>query len=220
MIELTGLSYHREEWNASQIETVGNDPLCLPSVNGLLLLVLGEDENNLPFYTRLYSWYLVSYSWQPEWHIGRLMNRAGYHSGNAIGKEKMEQPNRSDVVDQFMQKLEHPLKAEVEAVREIILDSDPQITEQIKWNAPSFCYQVKDRITFRLAPATDSIQLIFHRGAKVKDSSNFEFKDDSGLLKWLAKDRAAITFRSMDEVKESAAALRELVSRWMTAAAG
>lgn len=137
------------------------------------------------------------------------------YAGTYTGKGKMNQTNRSEAVNQFMQKLEHPLKAEIEAVREMILGSDPQITEQIKWNAPSFCYQGEDRVTFRLSPATDSIQLIFHRGAKVKDSSNFTFQDDSGLLKWVAKDRATITFSNMDQVNERAAALRDIVSRWM-----
>ncbi len=33
--------------------------------------------------------------------------------------------------------LEHPLKAEIEALRDIILRAHPGITELIKWNAPS-----------------------------------------------------------------------------------
>jgi uncharacterized protein YdhG (YjbR/CyaY superfamily) len=37
-----------------------------------------------------------------------------------------------------MRDLDHPSKAEVRAVREIILAVDPRITEQVKWNAPSF----------------------------------------------------------------------------------
>ena len=103
------------------------------------------------------------------------------------------------------------------AVREIILNSDAQITEHIKWNAPSFCYQGEDRVTFRLFPATDRIQLVFHRGAKAKESPDFAFQDETGLLKWVAKDRATVTFHNMNEVQANSTALKTLVSRWMRA---
>src|SRR5262245_41223578 len=38
----------------------------------------------------------------------------------------------------FLRELDHPLKQEVEAVRQIILGVSPEIREGIKWNAPSF----------------------------------------------------------------------------------
>ena len=129
----------------------------------------------------------------------------------------MKQANQSEAVNQFMEKLEHPLKAEIEKVRELILSSDEQITEHIKWNAPSFCYQGEDRVTFRLFPAVDSFQLIFHRGAKVKDSTDFAFQDESGLLKWLAQDRATLLFHDMNEIEEKSTLFKNLVSRWMAA---
>jgi uncharacterized protein YdhG (YjbR/CyaY superfamily) len=48
--------------------------------------------------------------------------------------------NASDQADAFMCQLHHPLKAEVQALREIIDDVHPRVTERIKWHAPSFCY--------------------------------------------------------------------------------
>ena len=44
-----------------------------------------------------------------------------------------------ELVVEFLNNLEHPLKNEIEEVRKIILSVDEQITEHIKWNAPSFC---------------------------------------------------------------------------------
>jgi hypothetical protein len=123
---------------------------------------------------------------------------------------------RNGEVDRFLAGLEHPLKAEIERVRAIILAADPEITERIKWNAPSFCYQGDDRVTMKLHPPA-SLQLIFHRGAKVKDSANFTFADDSGLLKWAAKDRGIVTLRDMAEVEANEAALTGLVNSWMHA---
>ena len=126
--------------------------------------------------------------------------------------------NRSDEVEQFMSELEHPLKAEIEAVRQAILASDSAITERIKWKAPSFVHSGDDRVTFRLAPK-GIFQVILHRGAKVKDTKGFSFQDDSGLVEWLAPDRGVVTLPDAKTVKAKKAALVKLVGRWMAATA-
>ena len=87
----------------------------------------------------------------------------------------------SGVVDQFMAALEHPLKAEIERLRAIIIGANAGISEQIKWKAPSFCYRGDDRVTMKPQPM-NQIQLIFHRGARPNDTADFAFKDNSGLL--------------------------------------
>lgn len=46
----------------------------------------------------------------------------------------------------------HHLKEGVEQLRAAILDSNDDITEHVKWNAPSFRYAGEDRATFRLFP--------------------------------------------------------------------
>lgn len=127
-------------------------------------------------------------------------------------------PNRSEKVDAFLRDLQHSRKAEIEAIRSLILKSHPGVTEQIKWNAPSFCYGGDDRVTLRLQPG-NRVQLIFHRGAKSKDSSGFSFADESELLEWLAVDRAVVTFQGVEDVKQKETVLSDLVCRWMVAAA-
>lgn len=117
-------------------------------------------------------------------------------------------------VDQFMAKLDHPLKTEIEFIRSFILDSDPEITENIKWNAPSFSYKDEDRITFKLFPY-DSIQLIFHRGSKIKDTKDFSFTDSSGLFKWITDDRALVTLKNIDEIQEHQAGLTQVIKEWL-----
>ena len=125
--------------------------------------------------------------------------------------------NQTEEVDRFMEALDHPLKQGVQQLRVAFLHSNEQITEHVKWKAPSFCYDGVDRVTFRLHPG-DRIQLIFHRGAKVRaDSSEFTFEDSTGLLKWLANDRAVVTLDDMADVEANQAALIELVNRWVTA---
>ncbi|WP_426749667.1 DUF1801 domain-containing protein [Myxococcus sp. Y35] len=122
--------------------------------------------------------------------------------------------NRSEDVERYMRELQHSRKDEVERLRAAILDAHPGITERIKWNAPSFCFKDDDRVTLKLKPR-DCVQLIFHRGAKAKSARGFSFEDRSGLLQWVAEDRAVVTLQDMKDVKAKKAALSKLVVQWM-----
>ncbi|MEZ4647714.1 MAG: DUF1801 domain-containing protein [Candidatus Eisenbacteria bacterium] len=117
-------------------------------------------------------------------------------------------------VDAYMHALKHARKEDVEALRAIIRGADGKLVERIKWNAPSYGYD-DDRVTFRLQPK-DIVQLIFHRGAK-KRTDAFEFEDETGLLEWLAEDRAVVTFESGADIRSKKAKLKKLVVRWMKA---
>jgi uncharacterized protein YdhG (YjbR/CyaY superfamily) len=69
--------------------------------------------------------------------------------------------NHAKQVDEFMDKLDYPFKAEVELVREIIKNVNADITEQIKWKAPSFSYKGESLVTFNLWEKK-RIHLVFH----------------------------------------------------------
>lgn len=125
---------------------------------------------------------------------------------------------RSSPVDTFFAELEHPLKPGMESLRAAILDSNAEISEHIKWKAPSFCHRGDDRVTFRLPPK-GGLQLIFHRGAKVKDVAGFRFEDASGLIAWAAVDRGVVTLTDGADVHAKTAALVRLVNAWMVATA-
>jgi uncharacterized protein YdeI (YjbR/CyaY-like superfamily) len=119
-------------------------------------------------------------------------------------------------VSDFLKNLDHPFKHEIERLREIILQSNTQLTEQIKWNAPSFCFNGDDRITFRIHPT--KLQLIFHRGAKVKsDAKDFLFSDPWGMIEWAAKDRGVISFENIKEIDAREKDLMLLVNKWLEA---
>ena len=123
-------------------------------------------------------------------------------------------------VEQFMQTLDHPLKAEIAKVRRDHFGCGWKMTEQIGWNAPSFCYHGDNRVTMRIQPP-EQMQLIFHRGAKVRsDSADFKFEDSSGLMKWVSSDRGVVTLRTMQDVEANEAALTTLVREWMKATIG
>jgi uncharacterized protein YdeI (YjbR/CyaY-like superfamily) len=126
------------------------------------------------------------------------------------------QSRTKNQVDEFLNNLDHPLKKEIEHVRRIILEAGKDLTEQIKWNAPSFCHNGEDRITFNLH-GKNSFRLIFHRGAKVKDKKTKEqlFEDHTGLLTWASPDRAIAEFDNMDDVNSKTAALKNIVRTWL-----
>lgn len=75
----------------------------------------------------------------------------------------------TEQVNDFMDQLDHPFKAEVEMIREIIKTVNKDVVEQIKWNAPSFSYKGETLVTFNLWEKK-RIHLVFHnpRIAKVK----------------------------------------------------
>ena len=140
---------------------------------------------------------------------------AGERARAKLGPPK-KSAKQGNAVDQFLSELRHARKDEVEAVRSLIMRSNKEITERIKWNAPSFCFKGDDRVTMRLQPK-DRVQLIFHRGAKAKDTHGFEFEDSTGLLEWLAADRAVVTLEDMKDTKAKTPALVRLVRAWMKA---
>ena len=121
--------------------------------------------------------------------------------------------NTKEVTD-FIKNSTHPFKKGIEALRQIILGANKKITEHIMWNAPSFRFGGEDRVTLHLSKK-DSIIIVFHRGAKVKDSKGFVFKDDAGLFEWKTPDRATVTLHSIKEIEDTKAALKKVVSKWM-----
>ena len=108
-------------------------------------------------------------------------------------------------VDQFMADLDHPFKAEVQALREIILGVDGAITEEIKWNAPSFSY-AGYLATFNLH-AKDRVHLVFHNGAILPDPS--------GLLEGDYKDRRMAYFSDMADIDRKRPALETAIKAWV-----
>jgi hypothetical protein len=120
--------------------------------------------------------------------------------------------NGTQAVDAFMTALDHPLKSEIEAIRGIIRRADAGITENVKWNAPSFVFK-DDFATLNLRPQT-AVQVVFHTGAKPK-GKKIAIDDPDGLLKWAADDRAVATFADMKEIKSKQVALTAVVRQWI-----
>ena len=55
-------------------------------------------------------------------------------------------------VTKFLDDMNHPFRTEIELLRNIVLDANEQLTENIKWNGPNYCIDNNDRITMRIQP--------------------------------------------------------------------
>lgn len=120
-----------------------------------------------------------------------------------------------DAVAACLKALKHPLKKEIEAVRLIILGVSPAIGEGIRWNAPSFRTEKEWFATFNLR-AKDSVQLVFHLGAKARpDLRVFKVADPNGLMRWLGKDRALVTLGAGRDIRANRKALEATVRAWI-----
>ena len=117
-------------------------------------------------------------------------------------------------VDAFMSALDHPKKAEIETLRKLILGVDRRIEESIKWNAPSFAIG-EHFATFKLRPA-ETVQIVFHTGAKVKPKAGaITIDDPMGLLAWAAPDRCVATLANLAEIRAKKTALTAIVTQWI-----
>ena len=125
--------------------------------------------------------------------------------------------DEQQVVDYF-NKLDHPLKNLVEAIRKSILKMDKEIGEQIKWNSPSFFYtgemkpfdpkEYKRDIVVLNLYKKDAVLLVFPTGAVIEDST--------GLLEGEFKDsRKTIKFSSLAELKDREKDLQSVIKSWL-----
>jgi hypothetical protein len=117
-------------------------------------------------------------------------------------------------VESFMQRLEHPFKADIDQLRKAIKGISPAIHEEIKWNAPSF--KTDDHFaTFKLYPPK-TIQIVLHTGAKAKKPPRqFHLKDPHSLLTWAAPDRCVLTLTSSKQSVELQGVVVNMVKEWL-----
>jgi hypothetical protein len=122
-------------------------------------------------------------------------------------------PLAEDDASSFLAALDHPLKADIEIVRRLILGASPAISDGVKWNSLSF--RKSDWFATVNLRSKDVIQLVLHTGAKAKDNPEMKIADPSGLVLWLAKDRALVTLGSGKTLKANAKAFDAIVKAWL-----
>ena len=121
----------------------------------------------------------------------------------------------SSAVEAFLAALDHPHAAGIRALRALVLAADPSIAEGIKWNAPSF--RTHEYFATTHLRAKLGFGLILHLGAKarVPAEGGLELEDPTGLLTWLAQDRAVIHFDDAADLGAKADALAAVIRAWI-----
>ena len=129
---------------------------------------------------------------------------------------KQSPQSNAELVTGYIQNLDAPVAGIVEAIRQIILSTDPEIGEEIKWNAPSFLYTGEMRSFnpkeykryIMVMNLHKRILLVFPSGAKVNDTS--------GLLEGdYADGRRLIYVKSLDDLKSKEAGIRKVIKDWL-----
>lgn len=114
----------------------------------------------------------------------------------------MREPNE---VDRFFESLTHPLKAEMEKTRDIIMAASPLLTETVKWGGPSFEY--RETLATFSPRVKDCVALVFHDGEP--------FLERFPFLEAGPKGKAYAKFRSMADVERHRSGLTELVATFV-----
>ena len=123
-----------------------------------------------------------------------------------------------DQVTEHINKLDPEIRKVIELIRQIILSTDKEIGERIKWNNPSFYYTgemqpfdpkeyKREMVVFNLFK--NRIMLVFPSGAKINDTT--------GLLEGDFKDgRRLIVFKDMEDVISKKEALQSVIKVWLS----
>lgn len=125
----------------------------------------------------------------------------------------------TEQVTQFIQGSKHPLADVMQALREIILSTDAEIAEHIKWNSPAFYYNgemadfdakeyKRDLVVYNIRKE-DSILLILPTGAVINDTT--------GILEGnYADGRRMVPLKSMEDLNTKKEALQAVIKDWLS----
>lgn len=133
----------------------------------------------------------------------RILREMLAEKGMAFGtasKLQVKKEASASAVEKFMDKLDHPYKAEVEFLRKVIKKVNKDIAEEWKWNAPSYSHHGNYLVTFNLWEK-GHIHLVFHNPmiSKVKNK----------LLEGEYKERRMVHFSDMKDIKAKQAMLEK-----------
>lgn len=121
-------------------------------------------------------------------------------------------------VEEFLNSLDVDKRQLVDTLRDLILKTEPNLEEHIKWNAPSYVLDGEDRITFNLMNKQGVVKLVLHMGATRKEDKKGApvLQDTSGLIEWNSDIRGTITFNEIDDIQSNLPALKIVLKNWLT----
>lgn len=125
--------------------------------------------------------------------------------------------NHPKSVTAFIQELGPGFAELVEAIRQLILKTDKQIGEQIKWNSPAFFYQGEMKPFNPKEYKRDIVVVNIRKGiALLVFPTGAAINDPTGLLEGDYTDgRRLVTFTNMNDVKAKGKGLQKVIKLWL-----
>ena len=111
---------------------------------------------------------------------------------------------QSPEIDAWLDAYDNPMKPVVAAIREVILATDPRITEAIKWQAPTFIY--KGNIASFFPNAKKHASLMFHKGADIPG----DFPNLTGD----GKEARSFKVTDLDDLQSKTPELQSIIRSW------
>ena len=125
--------------------------------------------------------------------------------------------SNTELVTAYIEKLDEPTREIVETLRRVILSADPEIAEEIKWNAPSFYYSGEMRLFDPKEYLRYIIVMNLHKRILMVFPSGAKINNASGLLTGDYKDgRRLVEVKTMDDVKSITPVLQAAIRDWLS----
>ena len=124
----------------------------------------------------------------------------------------------SEQVTEHVQKLDPSIGNTIEYIRQVVLKTDPEIAERIKWNNPSFYFNGEMAPFDPKEYKRELIVMNLHKGKiMLVLPSGAKLNHDSSILEGNYKDgRRLITFTDLEDVKSKETILQTLVKEWIS----
>ena len=113
--------------------------------------------------------------------------------------------NRNPEVDAWLAAYDNPQRELVAAVRDVVLDADPSVSEAIKWQAPTFNY--RGNIASFFPKSKKTVTLMFHLGATIADPE--------GLLEGDGAVSRVARFADAADLEVKRSALQAIIRAWV-----
>ncbi|WP_179873100.1 DUF1801 domain-containing protein [Microcella indica] len=123
------------------------------------------------------------------------------------------QPSVADLVSA----LDEVTREQVQLLRDIIGSLEADLTEHVKWNAPSYVFDGEDRITMDLRNKQGLVKLVLHMGATRPENRKGApvLLEDEGIVEWASDVRGFVTFADAADIRAKEPALGRVLSSWL-----
>ncbi|WP_087971998.1 DUF1801 domain-containing protein [Oceanobacillus rekensis] len=100
--------------------------------------------------------------------------------------------SKSKEVDQYILDLPNDIRKITDSLREIILNSAPELIEEYKWSMPNYSY---NGLVCYLQTAKQHVNFGFHKGNELQE------KDNNNLFQGTGKTMRHIRIKKMEDIR-------------------